>query len=244
MANPDRPGFKPVRARHGQTTWDVSFADPCLIDDAIFDDTEASALAIGTPVVATTAANVIAGALGHLQYVVPLTDEHSADAEAIAGGADEDVIKGVVVGISRIGEMTTFNTASAWGQFMAGPSNLEASSKFVTSAEVEADPDGFLVWIADAQDWVYEVQGTAAGDYRPGLGVEIVAIDDGTDEHVNTTTGQSLAAVVLEATDPQFMITNVPQYLDNDPEAANARVWVVVAPAFGMIGADGSTAAT
>jgi hypothetical protein len=201
-------------------------------------------MAIGTPVVATDTANVIAGALGHLQYVAPLTDEHLADSEAIAGGVAEDVIKGVVVGISRIGDMTTFNTAQSFGQFMAGPQDLELTSKYITSAEVEADPDGFLVWIADAQDWVYEAQIETAGDCRPGLGAEISVIDDGTDESVDVTTGRSKAGLALQATDPQFIIVNVPQYLDNDAEAADARVWVVAAPAFSMIGALGAEAVT
>lgn len=244
MANPDRAGFRPVRSRVGLTSWDLSLAAPCLIDDAVFSATEASAIAIGTPVVATDTANSLTGKLGHLEYVAHLTDEHSVDSEQLAGGTVEDRIKGVVVGISRIGDMTGFNLDHAFGQFMAGPDDLGVTSKYVTSAEVEADPDGFIVWVADAQDWIFEAQIETAGACRPGLGADISVTDDGTDESVDTTTGLSKAGLALQTADPQFIITHVPFYQDNDPELANARVWVVASPAYTNLGALGAEAVT
>ena len=166
MANPDRAGLKPVRSKAGLTSWDLSLAEPYLVDDALFDEV-ASAIAIGHPVVQTVTANALTGQLGHLRMCLPMTDEHITGAETmIADEAAQDLVGGVVVGISRIGEMTTFNEGV--GQFMAGPDALASTSKYITSAEVEADPDGFLVWVADANDWVFEGQIETAGAVRKG----------------------------------------------------------------------------
>lgn len=232
MANPNRPGLRPVRSKYGLTSWDLSFADPCLVDDALFD-TEASAIAVGTPVMYTSTENAITGELGHLRYVVPLTDEEVTPAETLAGTAVEH-IAGVVVGITKkSAENTSFNNLK--GQFFGDPSDLGPGGKYVTSAEVEADPDGVLIWIANADDWVYEGQvETASQEINVGLGLDITSVDDGADEIVDTTTGLSVATLTAEGTDPRFIVTHVPNYIDNDPEAADARVWVRVADVFNL----------
>lgn len=224
MANPDRPGLKPVRSINGLTSWDLSLAEPYLIDDALFDEV-ASAVVVGHPVVATVTAAVATGQLGHLRQVLPMTDEHITGTENyIADEAAKDVVAGVVVGISRPGDITTFN--EPMGMFMAGPNDLEASSKFVLSAEVELDPDGFIVWVADANDWVFEGQVETAGALRRNDGVDLSTVDSGADEMYNTTTGRALVALDLNTTaNAQGFITHIPRYQDNDVEAADARVW-------------------
>ena len=225
MANPTRKGFRPVRSINGITTWDLSLAEPYLVDDAIFDDTEASALCVGHPVMATSTENTIAGELGHLRMVIPMTAQHVANETRNddAATAEADLVAGVVVGISRIGEMTSFNGLNS--SFHAGPDNLAASSKYVTSAEVEADPDGFLVWVAGANDWIFEGTIEAADqETANGMRLLIVCADDGTDEIVNTTTGAALVDLI-QGDESQAIVTHVPRYIDNDPEAADARVW-------------------
>lgn len=238
MANPDRPGFRPVRSINGLTSWDLSLAEPYLIDDALFDEV-ASAVVVGHPVVATVTAAVATGQLGHLRQVLPMTDEHITGTETwIADEAARDVVAGVVVGVSRVGDMTTFN--EPMGQFMAGPQDLEASSKFVLSAEVEGDVDGFIVWVADANDWIFEGQIETAGAFRKGDGVDISTADSGADEMYNTTTGRPLVGLDLNTTaDAQGFITHIPRYQDNDAEAANARVWFKFNP--GLVGFTGTT---
>lgn len=232
MANPDRAGLKPVRSATGLTSWDLSFAEPYLIDLSLFEDTEASAIAVGAPVAATATANALTGDLGHLRGVIPLTDEHDAGSEGfVAEEAPQDIIAGVVVGISRIGDMTTFNTANAFGQFMAGPNDLGISSKYVTSAEVEAASEenlssNFLVWVAAADEWLFEGQIESAGSVRKGDMVKVSVGDDGTDESVDTATGRSKCGWVLATELGQGIVTHVPRYIDNDAEAADARVWV------------------
>jgi hypothetical protein len=229
MANPNRPGFKPVRSRNGLTSWDLSLAEPYLVDDALFDEV-ASAICIGHPVVATVTANGIAGQLGHLKLCLPMTDEHITGAETmIADEAAADLVAGVVVGISRIGEMTTFN--EGFGQFMAGPDALSTTSKYITSAEVEADTDGFLVWVADAEEWIFEGQIETAGGVKRGDGVDVDVIDSGSDEIVDTTTGRPLVNLDLNTTaNAQGFVHSIPRYSDNDAEAADARVWFYFNP--------------
>jgi hypothetical protein len=158
---------------------------------------------------------------------IPTTDAHTSGAEDfVAEEAAQDIIAGVVVGISRIGDMTTFNTANAFGQFMAGPNDLGKTSKYVLTAEVEADTDGFLVWVAAADEWLFEGQIEAAGSPRKGDMVKVIAIDAGADEHVDTTTGRSKCQFAIATELGQGVITHVPRYIDNDAEAADARVWV------------------
>jgi hypothetical protein len=238
MANPDRGGYKPVRSMYGLTSWDLSLAEPYLVDDALFD-TEASVICVGHPVMATVTAAVAAGQLGHLRQVVPMTDEFITGAEdAIADEAARDVIAGVVVGISRPGDFTTFNDPI--GGPMAGPNDLEASSKFVLTAEVEADPDGFIIWVADAAEWIFEAQVETAGALRKGDGVDLSVADDSAAAIYNATTGRPLGGLDLNTTaNAQGFITHIPRYIDNDVEAANARVWFKFNPR--LVGFDGTT---
>jgi hypothetical protein len=240
MANPNRPGFKPVRSINGLTSWDLSLAEPYLVDDALFDEV-ASAIAIGHPVVATVTAAVATGDLAHYRTVVSMTDEHITGAEApIADEAAQDVVAGVVVGISRIGDMTGFNRDTGFGMFMGGPGDLEASSKFILSAEVEADPDGFLVWVADAAEWLFEGQIETAGAYRKGDGVDVSNTTGAAAGIVDTTTGRPVVCLDLNTTaNAQGFITHTPRYIDNDPEAADARVWFKFNPR--LVGFSGST---
>lgn len=245
MANPTRKGFRPVRSASGVTSWDLSLAEPYLVSDAIFATDEASAIVIGHPVLATNAENTFAGPLGHLRMVIPMTDEHLSDETT---GTDEqaangDLIAGVVVGISRIGDMTGFNTDAAYGMFMAGPDDLSFTSKYVTSAEVEADPDGFLIWVANAHDWIFEGSVEAADqEIAAGYRMIVTTTDDGTANHVDTTTGLPLVDLVQVAAMPQMIVVNVPRYVDNDAEAADARVWFKFNPWMLDINNLGSTA--
>lgn len=231
MANPNRPGFRPVRSRRGLTSWDLSLAEPYLVDDALFDEV-ASAIVVGHPVVATVTANSATGPLGHYKLCLPLTDEHITGAETvIADEAAADLIAGVVVGISRIGDMTGFNLEHNLGQFMAGPNDLATTSKYITSAEVEADTDGFLVWVADAEEWIFEGQIETAGAVKRGDGVDIDVIDSGSDEIVDTTTGMPLCNLDLNVTaNAQGFVHSIPRRPDNDPEAADAKVWFYFNP--------------
>lgn len=241
MANPDRPGFRPVRSKYGLTSWDLSFAEPCLVDDALFD-TESSAIAVGTPLMYTSTENALSGGdgdiLGHLRMVVPLTDEEVTPAETMAATAVERVA-GVCVGITKVGSgNTTFN--DPLGQFFGDPTDLNTpTGKYVTSAEVEADPNGVIIWIAEAREWLYEAQIETAGSPQPGDGYDVTTIDDGADEIVDTTTGLSKATLTAEATDPRFIVTHLPRYQDNDFEAADARVWVAVPEVFTLLTATG-----
>ena len=125
---------------------------------------------------------------------------------------------------------------------MGGPNDLGVSSKYVTTAEVEAsytESDSnlcphFLVWVADADDWIYEAQvETASQETFKGAPCVLVAADALEDELVNTTTGLSKATLAVQSganISGPFIIHSVPRYLDNDPEAADARVWVYVNP--------------
>jgi hypothetical protein len=143
-----------------------------------------------------------------------MTDNHDE--------AGTDLVYGVVVGISKLDGSTTFNNLR--GQFMGGPNDLGVASKYVTSAEVEADTDGVIVWVARASEWIFEAQvETAAQETARGVTYDLTNIDDGTDEIVDTVTGRPKVALVSGG--GQFLLTEIPSYIDNDPEAADTRVW-------------------
>ena len=245
MANPSRKGFRPVRSINGLTSWDLSLAEPYAVDLTLLEGTEASSIVVGHPVLATTAENTVAGPLGHLRQVIPMTDEHLSDETTATDeqAANGDLIAGVVVGISRIGDMTGFNTDAAWGLFHGGPDDLSFTRNYITSAEVEADPDGFLIWCANASDWIFEGAVEAADqEIAPGYRMIITTVDDGSDEMVDTTTGSALVDLVQVAAMPQAMVTHVPRYVDNDAEAADARVWFKFNPWMTDLNRLGSTA--
>ena len=212
MANPDRPrGLTPVRHANGGS-WNNALAEIAVPDDATIDeDATWGAIFIGDPVV-LSGTNALAGKLGHLPMVAPLIDEQDE--------AGTDLIYGVVVGIGRPGE--TQDGSNEFGMF--NPDSL--TTNYITGAEVEADTDGFVLYVAPAADWIFEAQTSTLELCRVGTGLD-TSITAATVAHGNTSTGRSTVELTNDETGDQFTVVAVPEYVDNDAELINARVHVM-----------------
>ena len=81
----------------------------------------------------------------------------------------------------------------------------------------------WVVYVAPANDCIYEVQTNADLDAVPGTAVDLV---DGTG---NSTTGRSIQEVG-SSTNADFQVVEIPHYPDNDNSLANAVVWVIATP--------------
>lgn len=207
MANADRPrGFTPVRHLNGGS-WNNALAVRCMPDDTDFGAATIDwAIGIGTPVLATDeAASATSGPLSQLISVRPLVDE-----DVTVG------VYGVVVGIGAAANGDTLNQET-------GPWDADDLTRnHVLSTEVEADPDGFVLYVAPAKGWVFEVQHDGTGTFQPGDTMSVSAADDEV-QQVNLTTGISNLEVGT-GDEAQFRVMEVPEYVDNDGTLANARL--------------------
>lgn len=214
MANPDKArGFVPVYHQNGGS-WNNSLATIAMPDDGGIE--EADGYFIGMPVGLADESNTAEGAGAGYPLVAPLTDEQ-----------DEinDVVYGVIVGIGRPGESGVLDQ-NEFGPF--NPANLEGGNH-LSVAEVEADADGFRLFIAPANGWVFEAQVEAASDsLTVGQGANVAVVNhEASTELGNTTTGIATAyEIVATETHPQLYVVGWPQAPDNDIELASANVHV------------------
>ena len=210
MANPDRAtGFTPVKHRNGGS-WNNALAERALVNDETFDENAAGTIGIGTPVVVASTGSPATetGPLAGLVEVVQMTDEDTAS------------VYGVVVGIGSAANGDTLNQEI--GPY--DPSNLEGPN-FVTPAEVEASPLDKVLYIAPAQDWIFEAQVEAATENYVGQTYSLSGADDATAEQVNESTGRSNLELVT-GDEVQLRCVGIPERPDNDPVLAAAKVLV------------------
>lgn len=233
MANPDRArGFKPVY-HVGGGSWNNGLAVLAL-PDAAAAQSESDGYFIGSPVFLAAEQNSVEGILAGLPVVLHGDDENDE--------YGTDAMYGVVVGIGHPGASNALD-----GQFgMFDPNDLTHLGRHLSEAEAEADLDGFVLYIAPALGWVFEVQVEAASDnltVGEGFNLDNASTESAV-ELGNVTTGQSTIEVVEAAETNQFVMVGYPDRVDNDIELANAKIYVQSIIAFGSqggIGADGGT---
>lgn len=220
MANPDRPkGFTPVRHINGGS-WNNALAERCMPDDVDLDDnTDWGKIGIGDVVIATDeAAAATSGPLQSLVSVKPMVDE---DTTAGAVG-----VYGVVVGIGAPGSGDTLNQES-------GPWDASDLTRTqITSAEVEADTDGFVLYVAPARNWIFEVQNDGAQTVQVG-DIFDINISANTVAHTDAATGKSITELTGAAGGENCRVVNIPEYVDNETSLANARFHVMFLDPFG-----------
>lgn len=220
MANPDKPrGFKPVRHLNG-ASWNNALATRAIVDDVDFDDNSGWMIGIGTPVITTDETPATIGVaegspLESAVAVVPLTDEDNAA-----------LCYGVVVGIGNLANGDTLNQETGpWD----GGDQLSASRNYLTTAEVEADPDGNVLYIAPAKDWIFEVLGSETAEaYAVGAALGLMSQTANSVEVVDTTTGYSSERVGIAGdeagNEAQFRVVEIPAYVDNSVEEGDCRI--------------------
>ena len=219
MANPDRArGFTPVRHVNGGS-WNNALAVRARVDDEEFDANAGWKLGIGSAVQYNAHEDVGSDKLSYLPSVLPLVDEDES------GAGLSKLVYGVIVGIGNVSNGDTLNQeVGPWdANNLEGPNHL-------TTAAVEADVSGHVLYIAPAKDWIFEIQNDAAEVL--GIGVTgRVTNDDNTVAAVDTNTGRSNQEFEVGGT-AQLRIVDVPEYPDNDAELANARVHVMFVDAW------------
>lgn len=221
MANPDRPrGFTPVKHRNGGS-WNNALAERAMVDATEFAVPTATwKIGIGTPVIATDeAAAATSGPLANLRSVKPMVDED------VTGGAVG--VYGVVVGIGRPAGGDTLNQEV--GPY--DPQNLDDNGP-VTDAEITADPDGTVLWIAPARDWIFSVQNDGAQTIQVGDVFDINMADDEA-EQVNALTGRSIVELTGAAGGENCRVVEVFEKLDNVTNDANAELLVMFVDPWG-----------
>lgn len=211
MANPDRPrGFTPVRHKNGGS-WNNALAERAMIDAVEFAVPTATwKIGIGTPVIATdeVADTGNSAATAHLKSVKPMT------AGDTTGG--EVGVYGVVVGI---GNLAAGDTLTGEG----GPydPDLLGGPNFVTDTEVTADPDKYVLYIAPAKDWIFEVQNNAAVTLQNGT-IYALSVADDEAEQIDPLTGRSIVEVA--AAGNNFRMVDLKESPNNDFDTANATM--------------------
>jgi hypothetical protein len=223
MANPDRPrGFTPVRHINGGS-WNNALAVRALVDDEGFDEAGAGAwtIGIGTAVQYNAHEDAGAGNLATLPSVLPLVDEDAS------GAGLSKLVYGVVVGIGNAASGDTLipGETGPWDADLLGGPNL------VTPAEIEADVDAYVLYIAPAKDWIFEIQNDSAEVLGVGVTGAVNTASSAT-VNVNQTTGRDQTEFNLTADEVQLRIVEIPEYPDNDAELANARAHVMFVDAW------------
>lgn len=235
MANADRPrGLVPV-GFVGGGSWNNEALIPALLSDAV--ETEHSSYFVGMPVTidfATNPASFTEG-LNHLPVVKPMLntdDEPNTEGEALYG---------VCLGFTRVAEggADTLNP-SQFGYYDI--KNLDRENRnFVDHAEIEADVDNIVAWLAPS-NCLFEIQTDAAiTALWPGEGVDFnLPIEAAETENGNEVTGLSLCEISA-AEGGNFIIVAPVTRPDNDPDLANAD-WIVKAanPSHGTVSGLGS----
>lgn len=219
MANPDRPrGFTPVRHVNGGS-WNNALASRAMVDATEFAVPTASwKIGIGTPVIATdeVADTGNSASTAHLKSVKPMVDEDTT-------GGDVGVY-GVVVGIGQAaaGDTLTGETGPWNAAQLEGP-------QFITDAEVTADPDKYVLYVAPAKDWVFSVQTSTALTLQNGT-VYAINIADDEAEQVDTATGRSI--VEVSGTGNNVRMVDLNEIPNNDYNTANAEMLVMFVDPF------------
>lgn len=222
MANPNRPrGFTPVAHENG-ASWNNSLAVRAMVDATAFAAPTAQwKMGIGTAVVATTAAAAdTSGPFAHLRSVVPMQDGSTTGLE--------EGIYGVVVGIGHPGKGDTLNgEVGPWNPADLGGPN------YITDADVTADPNGYVLYIAPAFGWIFECQldGTAIATIGVGDSLDINMATSEI-EQVDTATGRSVVEL-LAGSGNNVRIVGIPERPDNDPTLANVDLHVVFKDPYG-----------
>jgi len=130
---------------------------------------------------------------------------------AAVAATNDAAILGVAVGFGKIDEMTG-SIGSA-----VDPENLN-KIYYDDSASVHTD---YVVFYVPARDTVFEVQSDADLDLVVGDPCDLVATAG------SATTGLSLQEVGSN-TNSDFVVVEIPDYVDNDSSLANTRYWVQV----------------
>jgi len=220
MANPDRPrGLVPVRHLNGGS-WNNALAVPCIPTSAI-EDTHSNYY-IGTPVtLADIAVETHAEGLNHYAPVKPMVDEDDELDTTLME------VYGVVIGFSSTtGPTIDRNSYGAWD-----PRNLERNH--INRVELEADIDGFLLWVAPADGWVFSMQTDAAfTGMSVGEVIDINVAGTGDTSTGDTNSGRSnIEATAIEG--GNFVVVGLLEGPDNDQDLANADIEVVARNPFG-----------
>lgn len=213
MANPDRPrGFTPVRHVNGGS-WNNALAERYTPDFADLDAaTQDWAFGIGSPMTMTDEdAAATSGPLANLGVCKPMVDEDNSG--ALVGTV------GVVVGIGHVGGGDTLNQES-------GPWDADDLTRVgLTASEVEADTDGWVLYIAPAKGWIFEAQ-TALALATVNVG-DLLDINVADDEAVQVgATGKSNVELTT-ASNNNVRVVGIKESPDNDMELANADLYVM-----------------
>jgi len=130
---------------------------------------------------------------------------------AAVAATNDAAILGVAIGFGKIDAMTG-SIGSA-----VDPVNLNKIF-YDDSASTHTD---YVVFYVPARDMIFEVQSNADLDLAVGGNCDLVATAG------STTTGRSLQEVGT-STNADFMVVEIPDYVDNDSTLANTRYWVQV----------------
>ncbi|MBL4591185.1 MAG: hypothetical protein JKY96_04430 [Phycisphaerales bacterium] len=130
---------------------------------------------------------------------------------AVVGATNDSSFLGVAVGFGKIDPMTG-SIGSA-----ANPVNLNIIY-YDDSASTHTD---YVVFYVPARDMIFEVQSNADLDLAIGDPCDLVATAG------STTTGLSLQEVGI-STNSDFVLVEIPDYVDNDSTLTNTRYFVQV----------------
>jgi hypothetical protein len=225
MANPDKPrGFRPVKKIDGGMPWNDSYAVRAYMADT---DDETAAFGIGTMVQFQDVEGIGTGPGSHFPSVTPLYDED------VSGAGQSLLVYGAIVGVSKApGVLDGYSEVGA----MADLADLTGAGSYAAVAEAETagTEADVVLHVALAKDWIFEVQSTEVAEVinlGDTLGIHSTDAATGT-QALSATTGQS-TSVVAESTDEvQFRVVGFSPAIDNDPELADADVWVVAVDAW------------
>jgi hypothetical protein len=159
----------------------------------------------GAPV--TSVIRAVGVADGEDIFIGDMVNLESGLADPMA--TNDAAILGAVVGVGKIVN----------GQFVGAfdPDNL-VPSFYDDSASTHTD---YCVFYAPATDCIFEVQSNADLDLVVGDPCDLV---DGVG---NSLSGRSIQEVGAN-TNSDFVVVEIPQYVDNDSTLANTRYWVRV----------------
>lgn len=131
---------------------------------------------------------------------------------AAVAATNDAAILGVAVGFGKKDTLT-----GSIGSALVDPANLN-QIYYDDSASTHTD---YVVFYVPARDMIFEVQSNADLDLVVGSPCDLVATAG------STTTGRSLHEVGTN-TNSDFVVVEIPDYVDNDSSLTNTRYWVQV----------------
>ena len=134
---------------------------------------------------------------------------------AAIGATNDAAFLGVAVGFGKVDAMT-----GSIGSALVNPENLN-QIYYDDSASTHTD---YVVFYVPAQDMIFEVQSNADLDLVVGSPCDLINTAG------STATGRSLQEVGTN-TNSDFVVVEIPDYVDNDSTLTNTRYWVQVTTA-------------